>query len=159
MFGTNVLGHFYLIKNLLPLLRSDSLPLPRIVHTSSMAAAFTPSGGPIEYSSLKGENVGTVSGFFSKGRLYGQSKIGNIIVANELHRRYGTKLVSTSVHPGSIASDLGNNLLATEGPIAATTNFLKRMALHPPAMGALTQLYAGLADETADKGGNCELLF
>lgn len=75
MFGTNVLGHFYLIKLLLPLLQSDTLPLPRIVHTSSMAAAFAPSPpeGPIDYSSLKGESVGVVSGFgmLSKGRLYG----------------------------------------------------------------------------------------
>jgi hypothetical protein len=31
---------------------------------------------------------------------------GNIVVARELARRYGDKIVSTSLHPGSIRTDL-----------------------------------------------------
>lgn len=39
--------------------------------------------------------------------LYGQSKLGNVMVSNILQRSYGNELVSTSVHPGLLDSELG----------------------------------------------------
>jgi retinol dehydrogenase 12 len=39
--------------------------------------------------------------------LYCQSKLGNVVFANEIARRYGDKgVVSTSVHPGVIRTEL-----------------------------------------------------
>lgn len=41
--------------------------------------------------------------------LYGQSKFGNIVVSNEFARRYGDKIVSISLHPGGIKTNLGRH--------------------------------------------------
>ena len=35
---------------------------------------------------------------------------GNVVMARELARRYGDKIVSTSLHPGSIRTDLQRHL-------------------------------------------------
>ena len=40
----------------------------------------------------------------------GRSLQGNVVVARELARRYGDKIVSTSLNPGNISSDLQRHL-------------------------------------------------
>lgn len=104
-FGTNVLGHFYLTK----------LLLPALLAKSSNSAANEPSR--VVTTSSIGHNPGRLDfATFKDGpkrrkawtqTLYFQSKLGNIVFANELARRYGDQgLVSTSVNPGNLDSDL-----------------------------------------------------
>lgn len=67
---------------------------------------------------------------------------GNIVHANELARRYGAQGISAhSLNPGVIGTDL-----------TRTTPWLTRKFIgpitHPPSLGCLTQLYAGLMPES-----------
>ena len=72
-FGTNVLGHFYFTRLLLPTIRStvDSAPenKPRIVITASSAAAFTEK---IRWETLSDEQARKKLG---PQLLYAQSKL------------------------------------------------------------------------------------
>ncbi|KZV84375.1 hypothetical protein EXIGLDRAFT_291125 [Exidia glandulosa HHB12029] len=77
--------------------------------------------------------------------LYGQSKFGNIVVSNEFARRYGDKIVSISLHPGGIKTNLGRH----SGFAFKLVNYL----LAEPWMGAITQLYAATSPEAADMNG------
>lgn len=111
--GTNLFGHHLLTKLLLPTMistsersnasfSSPSSSSVRIIHTSSMAHTGAPKSG-IEW---KDPNNG-LSGM----PLYGQSKWGNIVLSNELARRYGRDgIVSHSVSPGLAASDLQRHM-------------------------------------------------
>ncbi|EAU86146.2 short-chain dehydrogenase [Coprinopsis cinerea okayama7 len=107
-FGTNVLGHFYLTKLLLPtLLATAKNPIScpegkvRVVHTSSIASIMADG---VNFETLKDGPERRKKGEWG---LYHQSKLGNVILSNELARRYGDEgLVSTSVNPGAIKTDL-----------------------------------------------------
>lgn len=103
-FGTNVVGHWLLTRKLLPALEqasSKSGAKARVVFTSSSAAdVFSPKGG-IDYTSLKKTADGKNASKMSNWGLYGQSKIGDVIIANEFQRRHGDKVVFSSCNPGS----------------------------------------------------------
>lgn len=94
----NVVGHFFLTKLLLPaLLRADD---PRVIITSSASYKEFPK---IDYDTLRD---GPRRRKLTTNALYGQSKLGNIFMANELARRYGDKLVAISLHPGIFPTEL-----------------------------------------------------
>ncbi|THV06312.1 NAD(P)-binding protein [Dendrothele bispora CBS 962.96] len=144
-FGTNVLGHFYLTKLLLPILVSTALQCPekktRIVNTSSLAHVNFPK---LEFEAFKGDSELRTK---IASSMYAQSKFGNIVFSNELARRYRDQgIVSTSVHPGNLTTALQNNA----SPILL---FLFRWILYPADMGALTQLWAGTTPEGLDMNG------
>ncbi|EJD50485.1 NAD(P)-binding protein [Auricularia subglabra TFB-10046 SS5] len=143
-FGTNVIGHFYFAKLLLPVLFAtyDANPSdkPRVIHTSSIGhRIFHPS---IDFATLKDSperrKLGTMA-------LYGQSKFGNLVVSKELARRYGDKIVAVGIDPGGIRT----NLIRDPGITAKVMNYF----LADPWKGAITQLYAGLAPEATDLNG------
>ncbi|KDQ62478.1 hypothetical protein JAAARDRAFT_30374 [Jaapia argillacea MUCL 33604] len=143
-FGTNVLGHWYFTKLLLPTLLATAKTTPegkvRIVNTSSSAHLM----GSLNFNAFKDgparKKVGT-------GSLYAQSKYGNIVVANEFVRRYGDQgIVSTSLNPGNIKTDLQRY-----APSIATK--LMGWMLYPAPYGALTQLWAGTSAEGLDLNG------
>lgn len=107
-FGINHMGHALLCKLLLPLLLNtassglDPSPVPtdvRIVFVSSVAHKFTVSGG-INFDLLKsmGAQVAT-------NNRYGQSKLANLLYAQEMARRY-RQLTIVSIHPGTVKTDL-----------------------------------------------------
>ncbi|KAH7924207.1 NAD(P)-binding protein [Leucogyrophana mollusca] len=133
-FGTNVLGHFYFTKLLMPLLLATAKISPdgaaRVVNTSSNAHWF----GGFNFDTFKD---GPARRKMSAFQLYGQSKTGNIILSAELKRRYGDQgLVSTSLNPGGIKTEL----------LRHTTTFsqwIGNMMFKDVSFGALTQLYAG----------------
>jgi NAD(P)-dependent dehydrogenase (short-subunit alcohol dehydrogenase family) len=90
-FGINHIGHFLLTTELLPILIKNKA---RIVNLSSAGHHFAKNG--IEFDELKGskEKYGSV-------RMYGISKLANILFTKELQRRYGSYGITTcSVHPG-----------------------------------------------------------
>ena len=74
-FGTNVLGHFYLTKLLLPLLIESAKTSPdhkaRVVTTSSIAHLF----GTLDFDTFRdGPQRRAMGGYLGALRLYGQSK-------------------------------------------------------------------------------------
>ncbi|GBE85822.1 NAD-P-binding protein [Sparassis latifolia] len=144
-FGTNVLGHFYLTKLLLPLLIATAKTSPdgkaRVINTSSMSHEHA-SG--IDYDSLR---IGSRRKELGTYRLYCQSKFGNVVFSNELNRRYASQgIVSISLHPGIIKTELARHSWLP-------MNQLMFMFAYPSSTGALTQLYAGTSPEGADLGG------
>ncbi|KAH8793856.1 hypothetical protein DL96DRAFT_191125 [Flagelloscypha sp. PMI_526] len=78
--------------------------------------------------------------------LYAQSKAGNVLFSNELARRVeGTGIVSSSLNPGNIASDL----YRWAGPFQFMTNLI----LYNSAQGALTSLKAATSEEGRNFNG------
>ncbi|KAF7343514.1 Short-chain dehydrogenase/reductase family protein [Mycena sanguinolenta] len=153
-FGTNCIGHFFLTELLLPALlqsHADTGTRARVMHTSSIGHTFAPGRG-IEFESLKGgeerdEWVKSAGGTMGPWRLYGESKLGNILVSNYFAREYGDKIVSSALHPGSIRSELNRHASALLQIISNT--FFK----FPAPMGAYTQLWgATVADADSING-------
>ncbi|TFK24419.1 NAD(P)-binding protein [Coprinopsis marcescibilis] len=143
-FGTNVLGHFYFTKLLLPILVSTAKASPsgnvRVVNTSSSASRV----GKINFNTFKDSPARRK---LSPTALYGQSKLGNVIFSNELARRYGDQgIISSSLNPGNIVTNLMRHL----------PNFVRKIVefgIHPVTKGALTQLWAGTSDEGLKMNG------
>lgn len=95
-FATNHLAHFLLFQLLKPSLLSaatSSFP-SRVVSLSSAGH---------RYSSYQPSNYNFENGAYAPFVAYGQSKTANILMANEIERRYGSRgLHAWSVHPGVI---------------------------------------------------------
>ena len=96
-FGTNVLGHFALTGRLISLMqgREDA----RVVTLSSNAHKF----GKIKFEDLQSQRS------YSRWRAYGQSKLGDLMLALELDRRLraaGSAIKSIGAHPGYAATNL-----------------------------------------------------
>jgi NAD(P)-dependent dehydrogenase (short-subunit alcohol dehydrogenase family) len=98
-FGTNHLGHFLLTALLLPALRRGNSP--RVVTLSS-------GGHSLSDVDLVDPNFEQTE--YSAWIAYGRSKTANALFARELSRRGGSGLLSFSVHPGTIVTDLGRHL-------------------------------------------------
>lgn len=105
-FATNHLGHALLIRRLLPLLQhtASTGSATRIINLSSIAHNLHPKSG-IAFSTLrtKQEDLGTAAG--ASWARYGQSKLANMLYADELSRRY-LAITTVSVHPGIVETEL-----------------------------------------------------
>jgi len=150
-FGTNVLGHFYLTKLLLPALTATAKKTPagtvRVVNLSSITHHYgVPEG--IKWSTVgPGEEAHAAAKKLGSTRLYNQSKLGNIIFSNELARRYGPEgMVSTSLHPGAINTELSRNT-------GSLTQRFQRLMSYDVSYGAITPLYAGTAPAAGELNG------
>jgi len=144
-FGTNVLGHFYFTKLLVPTLLATAKTSPdskvRIVNTSSVAHELC---GGIDFNTFKEGPARTKKG---TRFLYSQSKLGNIQLSNELAHRYGDQgIVSISLNPGNIRTDLIRDISLFEYLMIVTVQF-------SPSFGALTQLWAGTSPQAAELNG------
>ncbi|KAE8349569.1 hypothetical protein BDV28DRAFT_163504 [Aspergillus coremiiformis] len=103
LFGTNHVGHALLFKLLTPLLlKSASDADVRVVVTSSHGHKFVPKGG-VQFESLMTTGAG-----ISVARRYGQSKLANVLFAQEIARRY-PELTAVSVHPGTVKTKLNSS--------------------------------------------------
>ncbi|KAJ8471560.1 hypothetical protein OPV22_025903 [Ensete ventricosum] len=104
-FATNHLGHFLLTNLLLEKMKSTAKKTGiegRIINLSSIAHIHTYNEG-IWFDKLNDEDV------YSDRKAYGQSKLANILHANELSRRLqedGANVTVNSVHPGLIMTNL-----------------------------------------------------
>ncbi|KZW01101.1 NAD(P)-binding protein [Exidia glandulosa HHB12029] len=142
--GTNVLGHYYFTKLLLPLLQNGvSIDnFSRVVTVSSPAADLS---GPIVWESFTDSPARRK---MSPMDLYGQSKLLNVIVSREFAQRYAdTGILFSSVNPGNISSDLYRDL---KGVQRVVLGFM----LYDLEHGALTQLYAATAPTANLNGGH-----
>ncbi|KAJ8590565.1 NAD(P)-binding protein [Rhizopogon salebrosus TDB-379] len=143
-FGTNVLGHFYFTKLVMPALlaaaATSSDGTARVVNTASNSHWL--SG--LDYNTFRDSPARRKMDSWVR---YGQSKTGNIVFSAELVRRYGDKgIVSTALNPGGIRTELARH----QSSFGQT---LINMALHDVSYGALTQLYAGTTAEGATMNG------
>lgn len=156
-FGTNHLGHFLLTARLAPaLLRGES---PRVVTLSS-------AGHSRADVDLTDPNFASTP--YNAWIAYGRSKTANALFARELARRAGPAgVLSFSVHPGAIVTELGRHL--TEELLIEVVNDTRKRAetaaqtgglaeveeLHFKTVeaGAATQVWAATAPELADHNG------
>ncbi|KAG8695093.1 hypothetical protein FRC11_001739 [Ceratobasidium sp. 423] len=116
-FGTNVLGHYFLTALLLPILIHTAKNSPvahghtRVVNTSSMGAFWAPKEGIVWEALGTDATSAQACKRLGTGQLYLHSKLGNVLFSNELAKRYGEQgIISSSVHPGIIQSDLLRHL-------------------------------------------------
>ena len=109
-FGTNHMGHALLTKLLLPTLLRTAESTPenpdvRVVDVTSLGFTVAPKGG-ILFPELK---TRCDWGMGTEWKRYGQSKLANVLHAAELARRHPS-LVTASVHPGVVNTDLNKRL-------------------------------------------------
>ncbi|XP_028758225.1 short-chain dehydrogenase TIC 32, chloroplastic [Neltuma alba] len=104
-FATNHLGHFLLTNLLLDKMKQTAKASGvegRIINLSSIAHTYTYEEG-IRFDKIN-DQIG-----YSDKKAYGQSKLANILHANELSRRLqeeGVNITANSVHPGVIMTPL-----------------------------------------------------
>ena len=111
-FGINHVAHGLLTKRLLPtMLHTAQQPGAdvRIVNMSSYAYHLAPSSG-IDFNTLKTPQS-SLGGWIPGPRWsrYGQSKLANMLYADELAKRY-PQITSVSVHPGYVFTSLYDNV-------------------------------------------------
>ncbi|KIL54986.1 hypothetical protein M378DRAFT_28628 [Amanita muscaria Koide BX008] len=137
------IGHFYLTKLLLPTLSSTSKnsgQKVRIVNMSSLGHM----SHPLDFETFTDTPKRRKR---SPWYLYCQSKFGNIVHAVELARRYGGEgVVSTSLHPGMIRSELGRHM-------TPVVQWFVDLIFFPTLLGALTPLYAATSPKAESLNG------
>ncbi|KAK7946170.1 uncharacterized protein PG986_010491 [Apiospora aurea] len=145
--GVNNVGTFLLTKLLTPVLaatarreREEAQPLPasvRVVWVSSSAAEAPPCPqGGVPLDNL---DCHEPRSWFAQ---YCISKAGNYLHSSEFARRHGLGsdgILSVALNPGNLDSELWR----TQGLLVR--KFLQWFILHPPVLGAYTELYAGLS--------------
>lgn len=141
-FATNHIGHFLLVTGLLALIKAaDSA---RIVIVSSAAHRQAPAGG-IEFDNLDGGKG------YSPWRAYGQSKLANVLFANELARQLKDDGVSVnSLHPGVIATNLGRYMNPLIGMAFGLFGF---WTMKNVGQGAATSCYLAAHPDVKDVTG------
>jgi NAD(P)-dependent dehydrogenase (short-subunit alcohol dehydrogenase family) len=127
--GVNHLGPFLLTSLLIDKL-IDSAPA-RVVTVSSMMHA----GGKIDFASIRGPAK------YSAYAAYRQSKLANILFANELARRLtGRGVTSNSLHPGGVATEITRDA-------SLVVRAFARLMFTTPEKGARTSVYLACSPE------------
>src|SRR5271169_549985 len=137
-FALNHMAYFVLTQALRERLVA-SAPA-RIVSTASDAH----QGASLDFDDL--QSAKGYSGF----KVYGRSKLANILFTRELARRLaGTGVVANCLHPGFVASRFGDE---AGGWLGRQIPFAKRFAISPE-QGADTIVYLASAPEAANFSG------
>lgn len=125
-FAVNHLAYFLLTSLLLPVLKA-SAPA-RIVNVASDAHR----GTSLDFTDLQGEKS------FGGWRIYGQSKLANILFTSELARRLaGTGVTANCLHPGVVSSGLGRH----NGTFFKYLYAIGSIFMITPEKGARTTVY------------------
>ncbi|KAG9441321.1 hypothetical protein H6P81_017175 [Aristolochia fimbriata] len=147
-FATNHLGHFLLTDLLLETMKDtarNSNIEGRIVNLSSEGHRFAYHEG-IRFDKINDESC------YNSIRAYGQSKLANILHANELNKRFkeeGVPITANSLHPGAIVT----NLLRYHSFINSLATTLGRLVLKDLPQGAATTCYVALHPQVKGVGG------
>ncbi len=141
-FFTNHIGHFVLVTGLIDQLT----PNGRVVMLSSGAHRMAGDSG-IEFDNLSGERD------YHPWRMYGQSKLANILFARSLSRQFAAKgeaRTANALHPGVIRTNLARHIEDADKMferMSATTTFKN------VEQGAATQCYVATAPALATVSG------
>ncbi|XP_071686210.1 short-chain dehydrogenase TIC 32, chloroplastic-like isoform X3 [Rutidosis leptorrhynchoides] len=151
-FATNHLGHFLLTHLLLDNMKktaSKSKKEGRIVNLSSEAHRITYPEG-IRFDKINVEKE------YSKYQAYGQSKLANILHANELTRHFkeeGVEITANSLHPGVIQTNLFRHIFT---PPTFAEGFVKKLSscfMKNVEQGAATTCYVALHPQVKGVSG------
>lgn len=138
VFAVNHLAYFLLTHLLLDRIKA-SAPA-RIVNVASEAHKF----GGINFDDLGAEQG------FKTMKIYGQSKLANIMFTYALARRLdGSGVTVNAVHPGAVSTGLGKN----NGPWAKFLISLLRPFFRSPEQGAATSILVASAPQLAGVSG------
>lgn len=144
--GVNCVGPFALTKLLTPTLvstaKKSSPASVRVIWVSSSAAeAFSPNGFMESLPRIEEKSA------LDK---YSITKLGNYLHAVEFAERHkADSVISVPLNPGALDSEFWRS----QGRLV--TCLLKATLLHPPRMGAYTNLFAALSPEvTLEKSGS-----
>ncbi|TKY45214.1 Short-chain dehydrogenase TIC 32 [Spatholobus suberectus] len=141
-FATNHLGHFLLTNLLLDTMNktaSESKKEGRIINVSSDGHQYTYPEGII-FDKINAESS------YQNWRAYGQSKLANILHANELARRLkedGVDITANSLHPGAIITNIYNPELSGSVPTDLMDK-LGKYVIKNIQQGAATTCYVAL---------------
>ncbi len=126
-FGTNVLGHFALTGLLLDRITDRVVTMSSVMH---------------RLGSIKLDDLNWERRRYQRWLAYGQSKLGDLMFAYELERRFvaaGSSLRSLAAHPGYSATNLQSRTESFQDALMGLGN---RFFAQGPEMGALPELYA-----------------
>ena len=129
----NHLNYFLLTHLLMDALKAGDHA--RIVNVSSDAHR----AAKIDFDDVEGQSR------YSGWRMYGQSKLANILFTRELSRRLqGTDVTANALHPGFVATRFGHN---NGGLMGLAMKALQKVAALTPEQGAQTSLYLATSPE------------
>ena len=137
-FAVNHLAYFLLTGLLLDVLKSSAPS--RIVNVSSQVHA----GAAINFDDLHSTQA------YSRTRVYGRTKLANVLFTYELARRLnGTRVTANCLHPGVVAT----NLLADAGGVPRPLKAVTRVIAVGLEDGARTSIHLASSDEVAEVNG------
>jgi len=147
VFAVNHLAYFLLTRLLLD--RVLATPESRIVNVASDAYKF----GSIDFDDLGHEQQ------YRWMRVYGQSKLANILFTQELARRIaGSGTTVNALHPGAVSTGLGSN---NGGLLHKLVMGIGAPFMKSPQRGAETSLYLATSPDVAGMSGeyyrNCRV--
>jgi NAD(P)-dependent dehydrogenase (short-subunit alcohol dehydrogenase family) len=143
-FGVNHLAHFYFTNLLLDRLKASTPS--RVVTVASTAHAFARTG--MQWDDLQSERS------YKPFKVYGHSKLANILFTRELARRLsGTGVTATCCHPGNVNSEFGHG-----GDMKGVLGWLNTSPIGhigriSTVKGAATQVYLATSPEVASASG------
>ena len=151
-FGTNYMAHALMLKLLLPtmLKTAEGGRDVRFVSVSSLGHIMAYGGSGIAFDKVKTADSGIMGLTMTQ---YGQSKLGNILLAKALAKRY-PQITSVSIHPGTVKTDI---ILHRSKSIfnTAFNSFVSLFGgymMLTPEQGAYNNLWAATAPLKGDKG-------
>ena len=138
--GTNHLGHFAWTAGLMPALA----PGARVVTLSSGAHVF----GTCDVDDLNWQKRD-----YEPRLAYAQSKTANLWFGSELQRRYADRLLSVSVHPGVIQTDLSRHVTPELLEVMRASFVERGITMKSVPQGAATSVWGATSDVLLDHGG------
>ncbi|KAF2018665.1 NAD(P)-binding protein [Aaosphaeria arxii CBS 175.79] len=151
--ATNVYGPWLFTYFLLPLLEktakeAENKGAVRVIWAASLAVELAAPPGGLEFD----DQTGLVKGDLTNEALYGQSKVGNVLLGKETAKRFGgSGVVSASFNPGNLESELNRHA-------TWTMKLIGWVLTYPVLMGAYTELFAGWSPEITPENNGCYVI-
>eukprot|EP00658_Telonema_sp_P-2_P009753 TRINITY_DN13620_c0_g1_i1.p1 TRINITY_DN13620_c0_g1~~TRINITY_DN13620_c0_g1_i1.p1 ORF type:complete len:433 (-),score=118.76 TRINITY_DN13620_c0_g1_i1:282-1475(-) len=152
--GTNHFGHFLLTDLLLPKVRAAAATGTPTVTVVSSAAHYSsyPEGIRPTIEAMNDEQS------YDRKLAYGQSKLANVLFAQELSARLQKDgVLVNSIHPGAVDTDLPRHVVSAMQPwlgewlTEKIRDFVATEMLWRPRDASLTQVYAAVSAEVKQK--------